>query len=166
MMPAPPLPDLVPALAGLLLLINQPEAASPPIVAVDRDFWVYFEPSGVSPTSDTAASLNFALRHAAEVELACFLVIGHTDTVGPGEINEALSVRRAQAVAASLRRGGFEGVIRYAGRGETDLARPTGDGQDEPLNRRVLIYAASARLNPDGCPSYQRGRQTAWVAQP
>lgn len=67
-------------------------------------------------------------------------VDGHTDTVGSAEDNRALSLQRAEAVAAALVR---EGVpwrdIEINGHGETMLARPTADETPEPLNRRVNI---------------------------
>lgn len=65
---------------------------------------------------------------------------GHADTVGSPEDNLALSVRRAEAVAAALVREGVRWEdIEINGHGEAQLARPTADGTPEPLNRRVSI---------------------------
>lgn len=70
-----------------------------------------------------------------------FRVEGHTDTVGPAALNQALSERRATAVATWL-------TARYAiqparlmavGLGETELAVPTPDNTPEPRNRRVCV---------------------------
>jgi len=76
-------------------------------------------------------------------------VDGHTDTVGSAEDNRALSLRRAEAVAAALVR---EGVpwrdIQVNGHGETLLARPTADETPEPLNRRVNIDLSRRPATP------------------
>lgn len=54
--------------------------------------------------------------------------------------NQALSVRRAEAVAAELVRDGVpSAVISIRGFGETRLLTPTGPGVREPQNRRVEI---------------------------
>ncbi len=67
-------------------------------------------------------------------------VYGHTDTVGSASSNQALSERRAQAVANYLTsRGVSSARIRWQGFGETQLKVQTGDGVNEPLNRRVEI---------------------------
>lgn len=67
-------------------------------------------------------------------------VYGHTDTVGSATSNQALSERRAQAVANYLvSRGVNSARVRWMGFGETSLKVPTGDNVNEPLNRRVEI---------------------------
>jgi OmpA-OmpF porin, OOP family len=68
------------------------------------------------------------------------LVWGHTDTVGPAAYNMALSVRRAEAVAAYLETKGVDASrLTIQGFGETKLAVPTGDNVNEPRNRRVEV---------------------------
>jgi OmpA-OmpF porin, OOP family len=67
-------------------------------------------------------------------------VIGHTDTVGDPESNDALSLQRAQRVKALLVEAGIaEARIEAIGRGERELLIQTGDNADEPRNRRVEI---------------------------
>lgn len=67
-------------------------------------------------------------------------VYGHTDTTGSMEANQRLSEQRAQAVANYLiSRGVSSSRIRWLGFGETKLKVKTGDGVNEPLNRRVEI---------------------------
>ncbi|QYU71056.1 OmpA family protein [Leptolyngbya sp. 15MV] len=67
-------------------------------------------------------------------------VYGHTDTVGSAQSNQALSERRAQAVANYLTSRGVNSArVRWMGFGETSLKVPTGDNVNEPLNRRVEI---------------------------
>ncbi len=67
-------------------------------------------------------------------------VYGHTDTVGSTSSNQRLSEDRARAVANYLiARGVAASRIRWQGFGETQLKVQTGDGVNEPLNRRVEI---------------------------
>lgn len=67
-------------------------------------------------------------------------VYGHTDTVGTSSSNQRLSEQRAQAVANYLiSQGVSSSRIRWMGFGETQLKVATGDGVNEPLNRRVEI---------------------------
>ncbi len=68
------------------------------------------------------------------------LVIGHTDTVGSDNFNDALSRQRAEVVrTALLARGIAADKVQAIGRGKREPAVPTGDGVAEPRNRRVEI---------------------------
>ena len=67
-------------------------------------------------------------------------LVGHTDTVGNAKANQALSERRAKAVAkALLAKGVPAGAIQMGGVGETDQAVATPDNTKEKANRRVVI---------------------------
>lgn len=67
-------------------------------------------------------------------------VIGHTDTYASTEYNQALSLKRAEAIKQRLVHDGLNpNSISVAGRGELDLAVKTGPGVHEPRNRRVEI---------------------------
>jgi len=67
-------------------------------------------------------------------------IIGHTDTVGSTTYNEALSLKRADAVRQALLKLGVpaESIV-IKGMGKRDPAIKTPDGTDEPRNRRVEI---------------------------
>jgi outer membrane protein OmpA-like peptidoglycan-associated protein len=68
------------------------------------------------------------------------VITGHTDTLGTGAGNDALSAERAQQVRQMLAERQFPAArIEAAGRGERDLAVPTADEVDEPRYRRVTI---------------------------
>ena len=83
----------------------------------------------------TEAAQAYQQTGAAQIE-----VIGYTDTTGSAEYNLALSQRRAETVADELIRQGVPATdIATIGRGEEDLLVPTGDGVNEPANRRVEI---------------------------
>ena len=67
-------------------------------------------------------------------------VIGYTDTLGEQPHNQELSLKRAAALRDELVRDGLNSdSITIAGRGELDLAVPTGPQVAEPRNRRVEI---------------------------
>ena len=68
------------------------------------------------------------------------VVVGHADAAGPALYNEALSLRRAQTVAAEIRRYGVDPVVlAVQARGEREPAVLTADGAPEPRNRRAEI---------------------------
>ena len=68
------------------------------------------------------------------------LVVGHTDTVGNDQFNDALGLRRAEMVRGVLVTLGVPaGDVQAISRGKRALAVPTGDGVAEPRNRRVEI---------------------------
>jgi outer membrane protein OmpA-like peptidoglycan-associated protein len=70
------------------------------------------------------------------------MVIGHTDRVGAATANEALSLRRAQSIAATLAQLGFAPDRTQAfGMGERRPLVPTDDEVPDPMNRRVELVA-------------------------
>ena len=82
-----------------------------------------------------AAADDYQSTGAARVE-----VRGHADTLGDADDNEALSRRRADAVADELIGLGVPpAAITRAGLGETELLVSTDDGVREPRNRRAEI---------------------------
>lgn len=67
-------------------------------------------------------------------------VIGHTDSVGTLESNDALSLQRAQTVRDLILKSGIQPlVLEVAGRGEREPLVPTADEVPEAQNRRVEI---------------------------
>ena len=68
------------------------------------------------------------------------LVVGHTDTVGTDQFNDALARRRAETIRTALiGRGIAPADVVASGRGKRELLIPTADGVAEPRNRRVEI---------------------------
>jgi len=76
-------------------------------------------------------------------------IAGCTDTVGDAAHNRELSRKRARSIARWLREHGYDRPIYFHGFGESLLAVGTGDGVDEPRNRRVL-YMVGANPPPAG----------------
>jgi adhesin transport system outer membrane protein len=67
-------------------------------------------------------------------------VVGHSDTQGAAQANEALALQRAGAIAEQLRQLGLQGTtIVVESHGERNLLVATPDDTPEPRNRRVEI---------------------------
>jgi outer membrane protein OmpA-like peptidoglycan-associated protein len=112
-------------------------AAQPPKPV---SFTLYFE-TGSDEFADTAKSeIQRLLDEIKHRESPDITVIGHTDLVGDNEVNDDLSVKRAERVKAMLVRLGVPADhIVVAGRGKREPAVPTSAGIDEPRNRRFEV---------------------------
>ena len=112
-------------------------AVMPP--AAER-FELNFITGGTELTPESTAALADVLARAIARAGGELVVIGHTDRVGTLEANDALSLRRAEAVRALIIERGFEAArVRAVGRGERQPLVATDDEVDEPRNRRVEI---------------------------
>ena len=93
-------------------------------------------------TPQAARTLSILGKALSDQQLAglTFRIEGHTDTVGGAAMNEALSLRRANAVVDFItsRYGIDRGRLTPVGLGESQPLIPTGDGVPEPRNRRVV----------------------------
>ena len=124
--PPPPPPAPAPA----------PAAAPAPA----RTYLVFFDFDSAALTDRAREIIAEAAANAARVQATRIEVTGHTDTVGTAAYNQALSVRRANAVAAELERRGIpRSQMVITGRGFTQPLVPTGPNVREPQNRRVEI---------------------------
>lgn len=109
-------------------------------VVLDADILFAF---GEATISDEAANRLAELVDEAP-DGASVEVVGHTDSVGSDADNQALSVRRAKAVAAVLEGDRPDLEVTATGRGESDPVEPNErGGEDNPegreKNRRVEI---------------------------
>ena len=80
---------------------------------------------------------------AGDLEARLYIA-GYTDTVGSPADNQALSDKRARAIAAYFRRAGVTLPIFHQGFGERGLAVATPDETDELRNRRAAYVLAAA----------------------
>lgn len=77
-------------------------------------------------------------------------IVGYTDTVGPGPMNDELSRNRAKAIAKYFFDKGFWAEIYYQGMGERALRVQTDDNVDEVRNRRALYLIGVDNPPPGG----------------
>jgi outer membrane protein OmpA-like peptidoglycan-associated protein len=103
-------------------------------------YTLYFQTGKTALVSESQALLPVVIDEAMKRSGAELVIIGHTDTVGTQELNDDLSLKRAQLVVDMLREKRFPAArIEAVGRGEREPAVPTKDEVAEPRNRRVEI---------------------------
>jgi outer membrane protein OmpA-like peptidoglycan-associated protein len=112
-------------------------AALPPPAA---SFTLYFETGTDVLVPDSVPLLARIKGELAQHAAPEIVVVGHTDRLGALEFNDALSIKRAEAMRQVLVEAGIppERIV-TAGRGEREPLVPTADDVDEPKNRRVEI---------------------------
>jgi outer membrane protein OmpA-like peptidoglycan-associated protein len=105
-----------------------------------QHFVLYFASGGAHLTPESQAQLSQIVESAARRTTVDISVIGHSDTVGKAELNEALSLKRAQTVAELIQAKGLKvDALTIASHGKRNLLVPTPDETPEPRNRRVEI---------------------------
>jgi outer membrane protein OmpA-like peptidoglycan-associated protein len=133
--PAPPAPAPVPA--------PQPAPAPAPAPApqaAPANFTVYFDFDSWTLKAEQLKVLDDVIASARSGGQANIIIVGHTDTSGPADYNQKLSVKRANVVVEALvQMGARRAALHASGVGETDLAVETGDNVKEPKNRRTVI---------------------------
>ena len=108
--------------------------------ALPEHFLLYFESGGTRLTPQSASLLEQIIASAGKRPAVDVSVIGHTDTAGKAEINEALALKRANAVADLLKQKGLKVLaLSIESHGERNLLVPTPDETPEARNRRVEI---------------------------
>ena len=105
-----------------------------------KTYIVFFDFDKSNLTEKAQEVVAEAVKTAKANGFVKVLVVGHTDTVGSDSYNQALSVRRAQAVKDEMVREGMDGDgISIEGKSFHDPLVPTGPGVREPQNRRAVI---------------------------
>jgi len=113
-----------------------PEA--PDLVALQSDVFFDFDKYNLKPAA--IAELDKVYPVMVADTTSQFLIGGHTDTVGTAAYNQALSERRAQAVASYLESKGVSADrMTVRGYGFTQLAVQTPPQTPNAENRRVEI---------------------------
>ena len=103
-------------------------------------FTLYFVEGSDALTEDSKRVLESVFADLNGRKVADVLVVGHTDTVGSDQFNDALALQRAEAIRrAMIERGVAPADISAVGRGKRELLVQTPDGVPEPRNRRVEI---------------------------
>ncbi|MGF1624319.1 MAG: OmpA family protein [Alphaproteobacteria bacterium] len=136
-------------LLGLAACASEEEAVVTPVVAapppepapvVASNYVILFDFARSDLTAAGQVVVGEVISAAMADPSASVDLVGHTDTVGSPSYNLRLSQNRADTVRNALISGGVPAErIRTEGRGESDLAVPTGDGVRNQANRRVVI---------------------------
>lgn len=101
---------------------------------------VFFEFDSAMLPVESGQTIEYVAKNAADCGWSGFTVAGHTDRAGSNAYNDALSRRRAQAVADMMVSNGISStVISVTSFGENEPRVPTPDGERNPQNRRVEI---------------------------
>ena len=114
----------------------EPAPAPEPIA---RDYLVYFDFDKAAIRTDAASILDRVVKAIKETGSKDITLIGNTDTMGPKEYNQVLSVKRADSVRDYLKGKGVTASMTTIGKGETDPRVPTPDQVEEQENRNVQI---------------------------
>ncbi len=99
---------------------------------------------------ESAAVIDRLTKILLGVQIQGALVEGHTDSTGSPIYNQALSLRRAQAVKAAMITSGMaEPAVRVIGLGETDPIESNDTEDGRAQNRRVVVIVAPSDLAKD-----------------
>lgn len=127
------------------LLVELKARATPEqAISIDLPADVLFDFDKAELRADAASSLDKAAELIKSYAAAPLTVLGHSDGKGTDAYNDALSLRRADAVARALQRQ-TQRQARVEGRGKREpiASNTMPDGRDDPqgrqLNRRVQI---------------------------
>lgn len=122
----------------------QPPAATKVTYAADAFF--DFDKSVLKP--EGKAKLDDLVDKVKGINLEVVIAVGHTDSVGPDAYNQALSVRRSEAVKAYLVSKGIERNRVYTeGKGEKQPVADNKTSEGRAKNRRVEIEVVGTRAN-------------------
>jgi outer membrane protein OmpA-like peptidoglycan-associated protein len=103
-------------------------------------FTLYFIEGKDEFTDESKQIVDSVFAEIAKRPVPDVLVMGHTDSVGNDQVNDALSRQRAETVRAALIRHGIAPEnIAAIGRGKREPFVPTAEGVSQPRNRRVEI---------------------------
>jgi outer membrane protein OmpA-like peptidoglycan-associated protein len=114
---------------------------TPPGAPPQPKAWmVFFDTNSTALSPQSTNTLLEASGVAKQFPAAKVTVTGYTDTDGSPAYNQALSVRRANAVRDALVKSGVAAQsITVSGAGEQELLVPTADQTKNPNNRRVQV---------------------------
>lgn len=113
-------------------------------ISIDLPADVLFDFDKADLRADAGPSLDKAAELIKSYASAPLTVLGHTDGKATDAYNDALSLRRAEAVARALRRQtGRQARVEGLGKRQPVAPNTTPDGRDDPqgrqMNRRVQI---------------------------
>ncbi len=141
---AAPAPAPAPAPAAAAPAPAPAPAATKVTYAADAFFdfdKAVLKPEGKAKLDDLASKVG-------AINLEVVIAVGHTDSTGAAKYNQALSVRRAEAVKAYLVSKGIESNRIYTeGKGLTQPVADNATREGRAKNRRVEVEVVGTRKN-------------------
>ncbi len=127
------------------VVVTPPPAPAPQKVSFSADTFFAFDKAELKP--EGKAVLDKLALELHDVDLETVLVAGHTDSVGATKYNQALSVRRAQAVADYLVATVVSASTKVTveGYGESKPIESNKTSLGRAKNRRVDIFVTGTR---------------------
>lgn len=121
----------------------QPPVAPPPQrkeCEAQEPTLIFFDWDSSVPAGDAAQAVRNVSDTAERCNWSSFSVVGHTDLSGSNAYNDALSMRRATAIADLMADMGIDrSLMSVTAQGESNPRVPTEDGVRNPQNRRVEV---------------------------
>jgi outer membrane protein OmpA-like peptidoglycan-associated protein len=103
-------------------------------------FILYFKSGGTDLVPESQAAITDILAAIKRRGALSISVTGHCDSVGTVQVNDKLSLSRAEAVRDLLiKKGSDPERMEVSSHGKGDPLVPTPDGVAEPRNRRVEV---------------------------
>jgi OOP family OmpA-OmpF porin len=101
---------------------------------------VYFDFDSSELRPESITELERVVQFMNDIPTSTAKIVGHTDSIGTVEYNQALSDRRAKAVYDYLAsRGVSPSRMQAIGMGETDPVADNATAEGRQLNRRVML---------------------------
>ncbi|MGL6246994.1 OmpA family protein [Pseudomonas sp.] len=115
------------------------EVVQPEVITLPGDVLFAFNKSDL--TSSAQSQLDALMDKLQNADVVSIKVIGHTDSVGSDEYNQALSERRASSVAAYLLSQGLApNKLTSEGKGESQPVADNETDEGRAKNRRVELH--------------------------
>lgn len=139
----PPPPAVVPPPAPAPAPVAPPAPVSEK-VSFSADAFFDFDKAVLKP--EGRAKLTELAQQAQGLNLEVIIAVGHTDSIGSEAYNQALSVRRAEAVKEFLASQGIERNRIYTeGKGESSPVADNRTREGRAQNRRVEVEVVGTR---------------------
>ncbi|PVM91304.1 hypothetical protein DDF67_07415 [Caulobacter endophyticus] len=143
---------MAPAMIAYFLAValqGAPPPPPPPLIHTYDELLIYFGPGPMDMREWSRPAIDEAVKQIRLYEPRKILIIGHTDSLGPADLNMQLSAQRAELVRQALIKAGAPADrIELTARGETQPAVHRADEVAEPLNNRVIVVLRDLAAPP------------------
>lgn len=114
--------------------------SSEPVSIEDAVYLVFFDWNSSSIGAGADNVIDTITAEIQSRQLNAINVIGHADSSGPRDYNQALGLKRAKAIQQKLINDGIPAnMVNVISKGEDELLVQTADNVREPANRRAEI---------------------------